>query len=265
LLLGLTGAEFSEASLLVGEELNLPPVSKSTVKNGEERGRIRPAAAATCAAVIDLAMSGTLFPKERDTGAVRVKLEKPDTARGWESVREYATNGVPLAVFLHQRHYGGAFRQLLDATSGKRGDLLEDPVQDLFLQAGIPHVRTGADNQAAVAEQFGVTVRPAPDFVVFDNRSITLRAILECKGANDGGTARDKAARFRSLRAESQRLGGVPVFAVLGGIGWRRTADALGPVIRDTDGRAFTLATLTEMLETEPFPALRGLAEPERK
>jgi hypothetical protein len=34
------------------------------------------------------------------------------------------------------------------------------------------------------------------------------------------------------------------LFAVLGGIGWRRTADALGPVIRDTDGRTFTLATL---------------------
>ena len=80
------------------------------------------------------------------------------------------------------------------------------------------------------------------------------------RATNDGGTARDKAARFRSLRAESQRLGGVPLFALLGGIGWRRTADALGPVVRDTDGRVFTLATVQEMLQVDPFPVLHGMA-----
>lgn len=96
--------------------------------------------------------------------------------------------------------------------------------------------------------------------MIFDNRSDSLRAILECKGTNDGGTARDKAARFGALRAESTRLGGIPVFAMLGGVGWRRTGDALGPVVRDTDGRVFTMATLAEMLTVEPFPSLRDLA-----
>jgi hypothetical protein len=95
--------------------------------------------------------------------------------------------------------------------------------------------------------------------IQFDaNRS--LRAILECKQANDGGTARDKAARFSALRRESQRLGGVPVFAILAGLGWRRTADALGPVIRDTDGRVFTIKTLDSMLTVDPFPSLIGTA-----
>jgi hypothetical protein len=84
--------------------------------------------------------------------------------------------------------------------------------------------------------------------------------MLECKYTNDGGTARDKAARFATLRTEGQRLGGVPVFAVLGGMGWRRTRDALGPVVRDTDGRVFTLGNLPEMLDTEPLPTLRRLA-----
>jgi hypothetical protein len=32
-------------------------------------------------------------------------------------------------------------------------------------------------------------------------------------------------------------------------------------VVRDTDGRVFTVATLTEILETEPFPSLGGLLE----
>ncbi len=92
---------------------------------------------------------------------------------------------------------------------------------------------------------------------MFDKNGV-LRAVLECKAANDGGTARDKAARFRSLRSEATRLGGVPLFAVLGGIGWARTSDALGPVVRDTDGRVFSISNLKEMLTVEPFPSLVG-------
>jgi hypothetical protein len=100
-------------------------------------------------------------------------------------------------------------------------------------------------------------VRPAPDFVVFDEND-TLRAMLECKQTNDGGTARDKAGRFGTLRQEGIRLGGIPLFAVLDGLGWRRTNDALGPVVRDTDGRVFTLATVGDMIKTQPFPHLIG-------
>lgn len=58
------------------------------------------------------------------------------------------------------------------------------------------------------------------------------------------------------VRDESVRLGGVPLIAVLGGIGWTRINDALGPVVRDTDGRVFTLSTLNSMLEVAPFPSL---------
>jgi hypothetical protein len=206
--------------------------------------------------VIDLAMSGALFPSPG--AAVRSKLDKPDTRSGWATVRALAADGVPLFVLLHQRHYGGAFRQLLDATSTQRGDVLEQAVEELFRDAGIPHIRTGAHNQDEIEKRFGITVKPAPDFVIFGRRD-GLRAILECKGANDGGTARDKAARFRSLHAEAARLGGVPVFAVLAGLGWRRTADALGPVVRDTSGRVFTIPNIQEMLTVEPFHDLVGM------
>jgi hypothetical protein len=48
----------------------------------------------------------------------------------------------------------------------------------------------------------------------------------------------------------------VPLFAVLAGLGWRRAADALGPAVRDTDGRVFTMPTLQEMLTVQPFPDL---------
>lgn len=198
------------------------------------------------------------------SGLTAVSDSLIDSTEKGRGIRPNAAETLAAAIFLHQRAYGGAFRQLLDATSGQRGDLVEEPVAELFREAGVPYVRTGAHNQAAIERRWGLTVRPAPDFVVYDRRTDTLRAILECKGASDGGTARDKASRFAGLRAEAQRLGGVPVFAVLEGNGWRRTKDALGPVVRDTDGRVFTLATLSEMIETEPFPSLRGLADPDQ-
>ncbi len=267
-LLGLTKEEFAHSSLLAAEPHDLQPLSASQI-DGMERvavGTARPTGTAVinraarqalvAAKTIVEVMDGTLFG-EAPPG-LRSKQQKPDTARGWDSVREYSSAGVPLKVFLHQRHYGGAFRQVLDATSSLRGDLIEDAVEALFTEAGVSFIRTGSHNQADIARQFEVHVAPAPDFVVFDPADDNLKAMLECKGTNNGGTARDKALRFSKLRVESLRLNGVPLFAVLGGIGWARINDALGPVVRDTDGRVFTLSTLNSMLEVAPFPSLRG-------
>ena len=257
LLLGFTIKELAAATLVATDPLGTAAVSESTIKTMEAGRGGNDNVAKLLAATVDRAMHGMLFSKA--AGSVRSKIEKPDTADGWVTVRKYATENVPLPVFLHQRHYGGAFRQLLDATSGKRGDLLEDAVESLLTENGILFLRTGSSNQAAIAADFGLTVKPAPDFVVYDEHK-ALRAILECKQANDGGTARDKAARFAALRHEAIRLGGVPVFAVLAGLGWRRTADTLGPVVRDTDGRVFTIRTLGAMMRVEPFGGLQQAA-----
>ena len=253
LLLGFLPQEFAGASRLVADDIGLPSVSVSRIRTIESGGTCSRDLAMCCAEVVTRAMDRQLFPPP--SPGLTNKIEKPDTARGWETVREYAGQGVPFPVFLHQRHYGGAFRQLLDATSSARGDPLEVAVQQLFKDAGIGFIRTGPGNQTEVLARFGLTVRPVPDFVVFDEGD-NLRAMLECKAANDGGTARDKAARFLALRGESIRLGGIPLFAILGGLGWTRTSDALGPVVRDTDGRTFTVANLPEMLTVTPFPAL---------
>ena len=149
---------------------------------------------------------------------------------------------------------------MLDATSSRRGDLIEDAVEAVFAENRVPYIRTGSHNQGDIMARFGLEVRPAPDFVVFDESSDSLMAMLECKGANDGGTARDKALRFGKLKAESMRLGGIPVMAVLGGIGWQRVNDTLGPVLADTDGRVFTMSTLQEMLRIAPVRQLIGTA-----
>ena len=257
LLLGLTTQEFATATKMVAEqEDGLTGISNGRVKAMEAGAGLGEAGTRACAVAVHLGMAGRLFAGP--PGELRSKLDKPDTAEGWDTVRQYAERGVPLAIFLHQRHYGGAFRQLLDATSTKRGNIIEDAVEQLFIDNGIRYIRTGSQNQEEIERRFGITVKPAPDFVIFDEAE-TLRALLECKGANDGGTARDKAGRFGSLRTESGRLGGVPLFAVLAGLGWTRTRDALGPVVRDTDGRTFTIPSLRDMLTVQPFSGLAGV------
>jgi hypothetical protein len=251
---GLLRNEFAASTRLVGDALGLPHLSAGKIDSMERSASATSEKQARVAAeTLDRIMSGTLFAEP--PGAWKSKQQKPDTLHGWETVQQYAARGVPYSQFLHQRHYGGAFRQVLDSTSEVRGDLIEDAVQALFEENGILYVRTGAHNQAEIAKHFGVSVQPAPDFVVYD-KSDTLRAMLECKGANDGGTARDKALRFERLRDESIRLSGTPLFAVLGGLGWTRVNDTLGPVVRDCDGRVFSVGNLPEMLTVSPFPAL---------
>jgi hypothetical protein len=254
---GLRKDEFAHATIMAGVLIGLSPLSSSKVDSMERRGTATNSDQARVAATtISRIIDGSLFGVP--PGDLISKQAKPDTENGWQSVRRFASEGVPFSLFLHQRHYGGSFRQLLDATSKRRGDLIEDAVESLFRNNGVPYIRTSLPNQGEIATRFEVRVTPAPDFVVFDN-SGTLRAILECKQANDGGTARDKAGRYATLRRESTRLGGIPLLAVLGGIGWARVNDALGPVVRDTEGRVFTTSTLSERLEVTPFPSLIGL------
>jgi hypothetical protein len=251
---GLLKNEFAGSTKIVAEALGLRPLSAAKVDSMEHSATATSAKQARVAAeTLDRIMSGALFGNP--PGGLKTKQQKPDTIGGWETVRQYAAQGVPYGVFLHQRHYGGAYRQVLDSTSELRGNLIEDAVEALFTGYGILHVRTGAHNQAEIEDRFEVQVRPAPDFVVYDSGN-NLRAMLECKGANDGGTARDKALRFERLREESARLGGIPLLAVIGGLGWLRVNDTLGPVVRDCDGRVFSVSNLAEMLTAAPFTTL---------
>jgi hypothetical protein len=253
-LTGLIRNEFAEASKIVATSLGLDSLSAAKVDSMERGGGLvsenqAVVAATTIWKLVDQSLFG------EPPGDLRSKQNKPDTRDGWASAEAYARDGVPFDVFLHQRHYGGAFRQLLDATSTLRGNIIEDAVQSLFEDSGLSFIRTGSHNQGEIEARFEVLVRPAPDFVVFD-KAERLQAMLECKGANDGGTARDKALRFARLRDESVRLGGIPLFAVLGGLGWLRVNDTLGPVIRDCDGRVFSVSNIEEMLAVSPFPQL---------
>ncbi|MGQ0618193.1 MAG: hypothetical protein ACT4PW_14600 [Acidimicrobiia bacterium] len=252
LILGFTQQEFAAATSDAGL-----PVSESSIKTMERGGRPRNAAEVTarCAATVTQIVEGDLYPPHKP-GTLRTKLQKPDTEDGWAGVRRFAAEGVPYSVLLHQRLFGGAFRQLSDSGAAGVGKVLEDAVGALLDSGGIDYVRTGSSrkDKQQVAERFGLTLNLVPDFVI--HKRGALRAFLECKSINDGGTARDKASRFQNYRREAERRGGIPVIAVLNGKGWERAGDALGPVVRDCDGRVFTPATLNELLAVDPFPQL---------
>ena len=252
-IIGYTPKELAVASSKVATLLGSATLSEQRVKTIESGSECSASEATVCAETIHRLVTGELWGQAPP--GFRGKLDKLDTRRGWASVRETATSGVPYSAFLHQRRVGGSFRQLLDATSSQRGDLLEAPVEELLHEARVPYLRTGSSNPQEIAQRFQLTVRPAPDFVIFEEPN-SLKALIECKQTNDGGTARDKAARYANLRREATRLGGVALFAVLDGLGWERLNDALGPVVRDCDGRVFTLRTLPRMLEVQPFPDL---------
>lgn len=180
------------------------------------------------------------------------KLDKSDTLDGWRSVRDH-TSGVPYTALLFQRYVGGVWRQVQDAYSEVKGDaVLEIPLQDLLDAHGVPFHRTkrGAAGAAETATRFGL--EPGPDFIIPAD-SPTL--VVESKVAEDGGTARDKAARVRTLVAAASERG-LRACALVDGKGWTERPNALCDVILATQGRTYTLATINQILELPEIQAL---------
>ncbi len=128
-LVGFTTQEFAASTKLVAEQNNLGSLTNGLVKSLERGTSTTFDRARAAALTVHSIMTGQLF--EEPAGTLKRKLAKPDTAEGWQSVQRLAREGVPFGVFLHQRHYGGAFRQLLDATSIQRGDIIKADTQHL--------------------------------------------------------------------------------------------------------------------------------------
>ncbi|MCY4621610.1 MAG: hypothetical protein OXD34_07235 [bacterium] len=91
--------------------------------------------------------------------------------------------------------------------------------------------------------RFGLS--PGPDFLL-PEESPTV--IIESKVAEDGGTARDKAARIKNA-AEAARARGLLPCAVVDGKGWSERPKALLDIVIATDGRTYSLSTLAHLLD----------------
>ena len=181
------------------------------------------------------------------------KLDKRDTREGWSSVQSDA-GGVPYSALLYQRYVGGVWRQVQDAYSEVKGDaILEYPLRNMLNEHHIPHhhTRPGPSGAQETAERYGMS--PGPDFVIPDEAP-TL--VIESKVGEDGGTVRDKADRIKSMtRAADAR--GLRACAVVDGKGWTERTSALLEVIVTTQGRTFTLSTLSHLLHLPEIRALR--------
>lgn len=185
------------------------------------------------------------------------KVDKRDTRDGWTSVAREATEGVPYWALLYQRYVGGVWRQVQDAYSEIKGDaLLELPIERLLTDAGIPFHRTapGATGARQTAERFGVD--PGPDFLIPET---SPSVIIESKVGEDGGTVRDKAARILTL-AEAANRRGLVLCAVVDGKGWSERVNALAAIVLATQGRTYSLSTLSMLLDVPEIAAWRGTA-----
>ena len=191
-------------------------------------------------------MDRSILPvPESARGHFHSKLDKRDTVDGWSTVADSA-GGVPYSALLYQRYVGGVWRQVQDAYSEVKGDnLLEQPIADLFDGNHIPYYRSGSGASGAThtSETFGLS--PGPDFVL-PEESPTV--IIESKVAEDGGTARDKAARIKNA-ADAARDRGLLPCAVVDGKGWSERPNALVDVVIATEGRTYSLTTLPHLLD----------------
>ena len=135
----------------------------------------------------------------------------------------------------------------MDASSSIKGDLLELAVVRLFEAHAIPFYRTRAREKLPGWEQ-------APDFLLPTRERPTVA--IEAKLAEDGGTARDKAARVERFCHEARQKEVFPI-AIIDGKGFFRINDVTAPIIRNTQGETYTLKTLERILKIPHIAMLR--------
>ena len=111
------------------------------------------------------------------------RLDKADTKRGIESIRNLAGMGAPYAMLLYERFLGRPFAGHRDSVSELVGDSLESAIEDVLTQAGVSFRKT---KRAERIEGFDQT----PDFIV--PSEFNPQIIIEAKITEDDGTARDK-------------------------------------------------------------------------
>jgi len=251
LILGYTTAELSAALTLI------EVAASKTVIEALEKGRgTMTAARRAVLGGVAMAVTGVI---ERDLFALddslppkdfKSRLDKIDTEDGWASVQKAAAGGIDYGDLLYERYVDGSWLAVRSAYSEKKGRLIEDAVADLLTEAKIAF-----DQNPEKLVRQGL-LPSKPDFLLpnVDDPKVTL----EAKGADDGGTARDKAARIAAVATAAKAQGWTPM-AVIDGNGWKRR-DALVQTLEATHGLTFSLANLELILQVPEVAALRGTA-----
>ena len=249
---GLTLKELAVAARLVSDvrltEASLRELERQSVGAAAGSARLALRASrlrAVAEAFVAVLERRILTVPEAASEAFHSKLDKPDTIEGWISVAQHARDGVPYSELLYQRYVGGVWRQVQDAYSEVKGDaILELPLETLLREERIPHWRSkrGATGARETAQRYGID--PGPDFLI---PAESPAVIVETKVVEDGGSARDKAARIQRF-SEIAAQRGLVICAVVDGKGWSERPQALADVVIATQGRTFSLSTLPSLI-----------------
>jgi len=172
------------------------------------------------------------------------RLDKADTRKGIESVRNLAGMGLPYAMLLYERFLGRPFAGHRDSVSELIGDSLESAIEDVLSKANISFRKTKRAERIDGFDQ-------APDFIV--PSEFNPRVIIEAKITEDDGTARDKVTRIQHLGELSMagRRKNDPkyeVVACIGGRGFGVRREDMKKMIIATRGKVFTVKTLGRLV-----------------
>ena len=173
------------------------------------------------------------------------RLDKADTRRGTESIRNLAGMGAPYAILLYERFLGRPFAGHRDSVSELIGNNLESAVEEVLHNAGITYRKTKRAERIEGFDQ-------APDFIV--PSEFNPQVIIEAKITEDDGTARDKATRIQhlgelSLAGQPQNRPKYEVVACIGGRGFGVRREDMKKMILATRGKVFTARTIDRMAE----------------
>ncbi|MDF1590224.1 MAG: hypothetical protein P1P89_01815 [Desulfobacterales bacterium] len=173
------------------------------------------------------------------------RLNKADTKRGIDSIKNIAGMGAPYAMLLYERFLGRPFAGHRDSVSELVGDILESAIEDVLTKAGISFRKT---KRAERIEGFDQT----PDFII--PSEFNPQVIIEAKITEDDGTARDKVTRIQhlgelSLAGRSANNPKYEVIACIGGRGFGVRREDMKKMILATRGKVFTLKTLDQLVE----------------
>lgn len=187
-------------------------------------------------------------------GAIH-RLDKIDTQRGIESLRELALGGVPYPALLYERFLGRPFATHRDTISEQVGDLLEEAVTVKLQSSGITYYKVGR------AERFE-DMDQGPDFFVPDQFHPAI--VIEAKLAEDDGTARDKVTRIQhlaELREQRKRLNdpSFELIACVDGRGFGIRREDVKKLLIATKGKLFSLQTIDNISQST---GLRGFSHP---
>jgi len=173
------------------------------------------------------------------------RLDKADTKRGVDSIKNMAGMGAPYAMLLYERFLGRPFAGHRDSVSELIGDSLESAIEDVLAKACISYRTT---KRAERIEGFDQT----PDFIV--PSEFNPQVIIEAKITEDDGTARDKVTRIQhlgelSLAGRSEGNPKYEVIACIGGRGFGVRREDMKKMIIATRGKVFTANTLDSLVK----------------